>query len=31
MLVFRHKIRKPIFWVVLTFSTVLHLGLMLLW
>jgi uncharacterized membrane protein YsdA (DUF1294 family) len=31
MLVFRHKIRKPIFWVVLTISTVLHLGLMLIW
>jgi uncharacterized membrane protein YsdA (DUF1294 family) len=31
MLVFWHKIRKPIFWVVLTVSTVLHLGLMLLW
>jgi uncharacterized membrane protein YsdA (DUF1294 family) len=31
MFVFWHKIRKPIFWVVLTFSTLLHMGLMLLW
>lgn len=29
MFIFWHKVRKPIFWIVLTVSTVLHLGLML--
>ena len=30
MFIFWHKVRKPVFWVVLTVSTVLHVGLMLI-